>query len=298
MAGLMRRVLPLSLQFAKGVFVKRTPRLHPSAALGCRAYASAWTTAQCDDPSRAKELNRQARVDLAAVYRILDDLQFGEGVCNHITLMAPAQSGHGNVMLLIPYGLHWSEVTASSLVGLDDKLQVVEGDGMAETTAACIHTELHRARPDASCVLHVHPPYSTAIGLLKDCGLLMVHQNSARFFKNVAYDRSYSGLADVSEEGRRLGEVIGDKEILVMCNHGVVAAMPNTAQAFDHVYYFERASMFQVLAMSCNSELDLIPKPILELTWNQSRKNLDFFAKCHFDAMKRALLRRCPDFAD
>lgn len=80
----------------------------------------------------------------------------------------------------------------------------------------------------------------------------MVHQNCARFYKNVAYDREYSGLANALEEGARLGQIIEDKELLVMCSHGILAAMPNVAQAFDHVYYFERSSLFQVRKSSCN----------------------------------------------
>src|SRR5690606_35602823 len=134
---------------------------------------------------------RQIRIDLAAAYRMAARQGLNEGICNHFTMMVP---GTEDRFLLIPYGLHWSEVTASSLIEVDFAGNVIEGEGEAEATAFCIHAPIHRARPDAVCLLHTHMPHATALSLLEDFRFPFVSQNELGFYGRIAYDEEYAGL--------------------------------------------------------------------------------------------------------
>src|SRR5918911_4608267 len=115
-------------------------------------------------------LEQAARVDLAAAFRLAVRLDLHEGVCNHFSVMLP----DGRRFLLNRYGLHWSEVSASNLLALDAEGRVLAGDGEYEKTAFWIHSRIHVAHPHASCVLHTHMPYATALTLLEDGRLEMV----------------------------------------------------------------------------------------------------------------------------
>ncbi|KAG0728408.1 Adducin-related protein C1289.14 [Chionoecetes opilio] len=286
--------------------------------------------------------NKAARLELAAAYRGLDQLGLNEGVCNHLSMMAPYADGQGKAMLVISYGLHWSEVTASNLLGLNERAEVVEGEGHVDVTASCIHLGIRQVRPDATVILHTHQPYATARslpldlhpGCMKDPTLLMVHQNSTRFYKRVAYDTNYSGLALAMDEGKRLGEALGDKDILIMGHHGVLSVANSVAVAFEHLYYLERAAQLQVcctaisfrlntdaltfrgslvparlfhaglprverlwvLALSMQREVDIIPEESCKLTSDAFWKDIQGYSEAHFHSMYRRLRTTQPDF--
>lgn len=217
-----------------------------------------------------------------------------------MSMMAPAANGDGEVMLVIPYGLHWSEVKASSFVGLNVKREVVEGEGEADIAASTIHMGVHRARPDAVCAFHVHPPYCTALGTLKNPELGMHSQNACMFYNQIAYDRVYSGPSVDEEEGMRTAKQLGDKSVLFMCNHGVLVVAPNAARAMDHTYYLERACMNQVLAMSTGQELFEIPDEVAKFAYEQidGPGIRQKYCDAHFEGMKRILSKECPDFME
>jgi len=242
--------------------------------------------------------NRACRLELACAYRGLEVLGLHEGVCNHLTAMAPAATGNDEVMLVFPYGSHWSEVSASSLLGVDKLGSVLEGDPQQtpELAAACIHLGIRRIRPEAKVIMHTHQPYATALGCLKDPELKMIHQNSTRFYNRVAYDTNYSGLADAIAEGERLGGALGDADILMMGNHGVVVVASTIAMAFDHVYYLERAAELQILAESTGRELAIIPEAQSKQSSETFWKDMQKYADAHFYAMFRRLRKSQPDF--
>lgn len=120
------------------------------------------------------------------------------------------------------------------------------GDGEPDITAVKIHLGIYRNRPDVKCVMHCHMPYATAVTCLENPELEMVHQNSARFYNKIAYDKGYNGLATADEEGDRLAKELGDKPVLFMGNHGVLVAASTIYEAFDTIYYIERACLYQV----------------------------------------------------
>src|ERR1043165_6108551 len=194
----------------------------------------------------ATALERAARTDLAAAFRLAVRLDLHEGVCNHFSVML----ADGRTFLLNRYGLHWSEVSASNLLALDAGGHVLSGDGEYEKTAFYIHSRIHLANPHAACVLHTHMPHATALTLLEGGRLEMVEQNALRFHDDIAYDDTYNGLVVDNTEGDRLARVLGSKRVLFLANHGVIVVGPTVAEAFDLLYYLERACRLQVLARS------------------------------------------------
>lgn len=242
------------------------------------------------DPEVAREKNREARIQLADAYQICTKLDLNEGVCNHLSMIAPAADGNGKVMLLIPYGLRWCEVTPDNLVGLNDDNKVVEGKGDPEPVATNIHRGVHLSRDDITAVFHVHSPYATALGCLEDFHLQPCHQHAIRYHGRLAYDTEYTGFANSMDEGLRLGKVLGKKDVLLMCNHGALVVAPNVALAFDDLYYLERAAMFQILAMSTGKKLRLFPEAVCEDMTKGFFPNLTYYADIHFNALRRTML--------
>lgn len=238
---------------------------------------------------------QQARVDLAAALRLAARFGLSEGIDNHFTFAVP---GTDDRFLLHPYGLHWSEVTASDLLVVDQDGAVMEGEGEVETSAFAIHAPIHRHRPGARCVLHTHMPYSTALTSVEAGRLEPVNQNSLRFHGDVAYDDNYNGLAGEVEEGERLAEVLGDKRVLFMANHGVLVVGETVAGAFDDLYFLERACQVQVLAMSTGQPLKRVSENMAGHTKAGFTRALDTnYGQAHFQALKRILDREDASYA-
>ncbi|MEQ9641736.1 MAG: aldolase [Alphaproteobacteria bacterium] len=235
----------------------------------------------------------QARVDLAAAYRLAHRFGYAEGICNHLTLMQP---GSDDVFLLIPYGLHWSEIRASTLIAVDFNGNVVEGDGIAEDTAFYIHARLHKNVPDAACVLHTHQPYATALTMVEEGRLQPSIQSAVRFYGRIAYDDDYGGLALDNAEGDRMADCIGNKEVLFLANHGVICTGPSVSWCFDALYYLERAAQAQVIAMSTGKPLKVLSDNQARATNETMMTNVADSAARHFEALKRILDREEPDY--
>ncbi len=196
----------------------------------------------------------EARRDLAAIFRWTARLNMHEGISNHYSL---AISSDGSDFLMNPYGRHWSKMRASELVRLNAHQEPGElGDGVDET-AWYIHGALHRNVPQARCVLHVHSRYATALACLKDPEMLPIDQNTMRFYERVAVDDGFDGMG-LGDEGERISQQIGNKPVLLMGNHGVLIAGSSVAQAFDELYYFERAAETFILALSTGRELNVV----------------------------------------
>ena len=234
-----------------------------------------------------------ARIDLAAAFRLAVRMDLHEGVCNHFTLMLP----DGKRFLLNPYGLHWSEVTASNLLALDASGRILEGEGEFEKTAFYIHSRIHLANPRATCVLHTHMPYATALTLLEGGRLEMVEQNALRFHNDVAYDDIYNGLVVGNAEGDRLARAMGDKRVMFLANHGVIVVGPSVAEAFDAMYYLERACRLQVLARSMGGKLRPVRPEVVETAYRMMLADAPKYAGAHFDALKRILEHEEPAYS-
>ena len=239
---------------------------------------------------------RAVRVDLAAAFRLAVRFDLHEGVCNHFSAMLD-----GGRFLLNSYGLHWSEVTASNLVALDGDGNVLGGTGEIEKTAFFIHSRIHLANAHAKCVLHTHMPHATALTLLEGGRVEMVEQNALRFHDDIAYDDTYNGLVVDTAEGDRLARVLGTKRVLFLANHGIIVVGPTVAEAFDALYYLERACRLQVLARSMfakeGGKLRQVRPEVARETYRLILADTPKYAGAHFTALKRILDREEPGYS-
>lgn len=201
---------------------------------------------------------QQTRIELAAAFRLAVHEGWNESVANHFSA---AVSDDGSRFLMNPCWKHFSEVRASELLLLDanaDYDSVMEGPNAPDASAWAIHGQIHAAAPNARVLLHLHPPYATAVASLADPTILPIDQNTARYFGEVAYDLDFGGIADDQAEGRRLAEVLQDKTVLMMGNHGVTTVGETVAEAFESMYYLEKACTTLVLAYSTGRPLSIL----------------------------------------
>ncbi len=240
----------------------------------------------------------QARVDLAAAHRLAFMHGFSEGIFNHLTLAVP---GRDDRYYQIPFGTHWSEVTASALmeVGIDDG-KVKRGSGDVERSCYCIHAPIHKALPQANAVFHTHMPFASALTRLEDPRIKEIGQTEVGLIDAIAYDDQYSGPAFEPAEGERLARCIGNKSVLFMANHGVTTLGVTVADAYDRLYYLERAAQVQIYAMWTGQPLKQLPAAVVEKT-KREIGGASFYdgpspAQRHFDALKRILDRTEPDY--
>jgi ribulose-5-phosphate 4-epimerase/fuculose-1-phosphate aldolase len=240
----------------------------------------------------------QARTDLAAAHRLAFMHGFSEGIFNHLTLAIP---GHNDLYYQIPFGMHWSEVTASSFmeVCIDDG-KVMRGTGDVERSCYCIHAPMHKALPQATAVFHTHMPYASALTRLEDPRIKEIGQTEVGMIDAIAYDDEYTGPAFETHEGERLARIVGNKSVLFMANHGVTTLGVTVADAYDRLYYLERAAQVQIYAMWTGQRLKQLPAAVIEKT-KREIGGASFYdgptpAQRHFNALKRILDRTEPDY--
>ena len=246
--------------------------------------------------ARETDAVAEAKTQLAAAHRLAVLHELEEGIDNHFTVTVP---GHDDRYLILPFGLHWSEARASDLIVFDESGTTLEGQGIVELSAQCIHAPIHRIC-GVRVVLHTHQPWALALNMLKDNHLLPANQTAAFFHGHIAYDDDYSGTADSLAEGERLAGVIGDKQILFMKNHGVLVTGDNVAQAYRRLYKLERVCRTQVLALSTGRPLEVLSEDVVakvqatSLTDRHPRAERD---RLYFEAMMRVLDRELPGYA-
>lgn len=244
------------------------------------------------------EAARQAKIDLAACHRLAARFGFNEGIDNHLTLLVP---GYSDRFYVAPFGLHWSEVRASDFMEIGFDGRIASGHGLVEDTALFIHLPVHKYARRARCALHTHMLHATALCMLENPRLEMALQSAVGFYDDIEYDCDYHGLAYNAAEGERLARALGDKSILMMRNHGVLVIGESVAEAFERLYFLERACHAQVLALSTGRPLRLIPQEIVRETAKQFKAGCKVDGNdrtaLHFCALKRLLDRSEPDYA-
>jgi ribulose-5-phosphate 4-epimerase/fuculose-1-phosphate aldolase len=237
----------------------------------------------------------EQRRDLAAVFRGAALFSGQAGVCSHFSLRVSAAPLR---FLLNPWGMYFSEARASDLMLIDEQGNSQDPLHDAGFAAFNIHSRIHALHPEAHCVLHTHMPYATAITMLAGGRLEPASQEALRFYDDIAYDDSYNGLAHDVGEGERIAHAMGGKHVIFLAHHGVIVVGPSVAQAFDHLYYLERAAELQVKAMSCNRPLRLVPHETAKKTVGQFNREREHWARLHLDALRRKLDREQPAYAD
>ncbi|WP_424971487.1 class II aldolase/adducin family protein [Dinoroseobacter sp. S76] len=237
----------------------------------------------------------QLRIDLAAALRLSCREGWHEGVANHFSA---AVSADGKRFLINPRWMHWSRVRASDLVLCDaEDATTMDRADAPDPSAWSIHSALHREVPQARVALHLHPPHATALAALKDPTIHPIDQVTARWYKRIAYDLSFGGIASEAEEGARIARSVGTHQAVMMQNHGVTTFGATVAEAWDALYHLERAARTLVLAYSTGQSLAILPDALAEATaaeW-QTYKQAEL---AHFAEMKRLLERDAPDYKD
>lgn len=235
------------------------------------------------------------RRHLAAAFRWAARLDMHEAAANHFSA---AVSDDGTQFLLNPRSTHFSRIKASELLLLDAGVAGEAGVRPdADPTAWYLHAHLHQRVPRARVVLHTHMAYATALTCLRDFEFLPLDQNACRFYGRIAYDRDYAGMALDDHEGARVAGLLGDdKSVLFLGNHGVMVVGETVAEAFDELYYLEKAAKLQVLALSTGQPLALIPHETATLA---CRQWLEYpkAAELHFRELLAILDEEGSDYA-
>lgn len=240
------------------------------------------------------EAEAEARRDLAAVCRWMVRLGYDEAVSNHVSMAIEARPG---AFLLNRWGPHFAEMRASDFMVVADGGGTVEGEGWIEPSAMSIHCMIHERAPHARCVLHAHPPYTTALSAVQNGRLQMAHQSATRFFGRIAYDDAFGGLAHERSEGERIADALGSHPIVLLANHGVVVTAENVAVALDDLFLLERACQVQILAMGSGQPLKLIPDAIAREAAVQWRDDATMMGD-HLKSVRRMLDESQPGYRD
>ena len=235
------------------------------------------------------------RQDLAAAFRLAARNDWHEAVANHFSL---AVSDDGKHFLINPAGIHFSRMKASDLVlvDADDPTCLDRLERKPDPTAWGIHGAFHRHAPHARACLHVHSMAATVLSTLQDPTLPPIDQNCARFYNRVGYDDGFEGMG-FDDEGERIAGTLGGHRILIMGNHGVMAAAESTARAFDELYYFEKAAETYIRAVSTGLPLKVLSDKVAETTAVQWENYADHW-DVHFNAMRAILDEEEPDYRD
>ena len=246
---------------------------------------------------RAADPVQEAKIHLAAAHRLAVFHELEEGIDNHFTVTVP---GHNDRYLILPFGLHWSEARASDMIVWDESGKTLEGEGVVELSAQCIHAPIHRVT-GTRVVLHTHQTWAVALNMLKNNRLLPANQTAAFFHGRIAYDDTYAGTADTLEEGERLAKLMGDRHVMFMKNHGVLVTGDSVAQAYRRLYKLERVCRTQVLAMGTGQPLEVLSDDIVKQVQapapddRHSRAERD---RLFFEAMMRVMDRELPGYAE
>jgi ribulose-5-phosphate 4-epimerase/fuculose-1-phosphate aldolase len=242
----------------------------------------------------------ELRVQLAAAYRMIDHFGWSELIWTHNTARIPVTQDH---FLINPYGLRFDEVCASNLVKVDHEGNII-GERVHEINPAgfVIHSAIHMARPDVRCVIHTHTVAGMAVAALCE-GLLPISMYALGYFERVAY-HDFEGPSLDMDERKRLAENLGDRDVLILRNHGLLTCGQTVAQAFVRMYRLERACQVQLMAQSTGGKLSIPPREVCEISAERSDdflsteggKGYSKVANPEFDAMMRLIDKKDPSY--
>lgn len=250
----------------------------------------------------ASDAEQRLRRDLAAVYRLVHHFKMTDLIFTHISARLP---GPEHRFLLNRYGLMFDEITASNLVIVDLDGQVIsdEPDAVVNPAGFVIHSAVHRARPDAHCVLHTHTRAGCAVAAQAG-GLLPLNQMSLSFYNRVGY-HDYEGVALNLDEQERLVANLGVHHALILRNHGLLTTGASPADAFLRMFYLDRSCQIQIDAMAGGAELvvparDVAEHAAVQLEGGDTGDDFtdDVGGDLAWSSLLRLVERTYPDFAD
>jgi ribulose-5-phosphate 4-epimerase/fuculose-1-phosphate aldolase len=234
------------------------------------------------------------RVDLAAAYRMVAHYGWDDLIFTHLSARVPGPEHH---FLLNPYNLMFEEVTASSLVKVDVNGNPVEPTPFITNPAGfTIHSAIHMAREDAHAVMHLHTPAGQAVSAHSE-GLLPLTQTAMLVRGDVAF-HEYEGVAVDLSERERLVADLGEKNAMILRNHGTLAVGKNVGECFVRLYFLERACQAQIMALSAGENVNNPPQGSPEVTAEQGQVGVALAANLlAWPALKRKAYRLDPSFA-
>src|SRR5215207_8050797 len=234
------------------------------------------------------------RVDLAAAYRMVAHYGWDDLIFTHLSARIPGPEHH---FLLNPYNLMFEEVTASSLVKVDVNGNPVEPTPFITNPAGfTIHSAVHMAREDAHAVMHLHTPHGQAVSAHAE-GLLPLTQTAMLIRGDLAF-HDYEGVAVDLDERERIVADLGDKEAMLLRNHGTLAVGRNVGECFLKLYFVERACQAQIMALSAGDKVNRPPQGAAEVASQQGMAGLSIAANMlAWPALKRKAYRLDPGFA-
>lgn len=247
------------------------------------------THALIDSEQSAEE---QLRLDLAACYRLVAHFGWDDLVATHISVRLPGE----DAFLINPFGLLFEEITPQSLVKVDLNGNILSDTKWQVNKAGfVVHSAIHNVRHDAICVMHLHTLDGVAVSMMEE-GLLPWNQNAMMFANDVAY-HDFEGVADRLDERERLAADLGEKNLMILRNHGTIALGPSVAEAFTAMYYFEKACQTQVRALSTGRPLRLLSDDVVQsVAKYRQNGRLPVSEPLVWPAMIRKLDRIDPDW--
>ena len=244
--------------------------------------------------NQVSEKEWNARVELAACYRLIAHFRMTDWIYNHISARAPNSHEH---YLINPFGLLYEEITASNLVKVDVDGRLVEDVALDVNPAAfVIHGAIHQARPDVGCILHTHTAAGVGVAAQKH-GLLPISQHAFKVYDRIAY-HDFEGIALDVEEQHRLVADIGNKDVLILRNHGLLTMGKGVREAFELMFYLERACQIQIAALAGNSEVIHPPASVCQRTCEQFAGDDSFVQGRDWQALLRLLDRIDPSYKE
>lgn len=238
---------------------------------------------------------REARINTAALYRLIALEGWDDLVGTHVSARIP---GEKPLFLLNPYGMLFEEITASSLLTIDDEgNQLTESPYTYNRAGFTIHSAVHMSREDAHYVIHLHADYGVAVSSQRD-GLKPLNQTAIAIHSDLAY-HDYEGVATNLAERERLVRDLGSKNAMILRNHGTMACGPNAGGVWQAIFRLERACKYQILAQSGGAELNTLSEHIVDSRSHvSSTPALEKRGEFIWPALLRKLDRIDPSFRD
>ena len=232
--------------------------------------------------------------DLSAVFRWTARLNMHEGIANHFSVCLPDSNADFYVN---GSGMHFSSIKASDLVLVEQNKveELKKKPELVDPTAINIHGTIHKKVPHARCILHVHSKYATALSTLKDPTLQPIDQNTMRFYNRVAVFRDFGGLG-FEEESNKMAACIGNNRSMLLANHGILTTGQTVAQAFDELYYFEKACETYITALSTQKELKIVSPEVAEKTAQEWENYSTDMEELHLKAIRSILDNEDPSY--
>lgn len=232
--------------------------------------------------------------DLAAVFRWTAKLNMHEGIANHFSVCVPDSNED---FYINGTGSHFSNIKASDLVLVEQKNieEIKKNPDIVDPTAINIHSAIHKKAPHARCILHIHSKYATALSTLKDPTLPPIDQNTMRFFNRVSIYNEYGGMG-FEEESIKMASALGNKQHMLLANHGILTTGETISEGFDALYYFEKSAETYLTALSANKELNIVSDEIAEKTAQEWSNYPSDLARAHLDQIRLILDKEEPDY--